>query len=64
MSCVQSVDSNWRPRSVDTVDGTPNRDTQTLMKALVTVSAVMSVSGIASGHRVNLSMHVNSLGSD
>ena len=58
MNCLHKADSNWRPRSVVTVDGVPNREIQVLTKARATVSAVMSASGMASGHRVNLSTHV------
>ena len=50
MSSLQSVDSNWRPRSVETVDGIPNREIHPLRKARATICAVMSVIGIASGH--------------
>ena len=60
-SCVkraQSVEMNWRPRSVVIVEGVPNRDIQPLMKAAATDSAVICVNGIASDQRVNLSMQV------
>ena len=53
-----SCDSNWRPWSVMIVVGTPNRAIQLVINAFVTVSAVMSCIGIASGHRVYRSMAV------
>ena len=37
-------DSNWHPRSVTIVEGTPKRETQPLRKACATASAVMEVS--------------------
>ena len=40
------------------LEGTPNREIHPLMKALATVSAVISVRGIASGERENRSIHV------
>ena len=49
MSSLQSVDSNWRRWSVETIDGVPNREINPLRKAWATVCAVMSVIGIASG---------------
>ena len=54
-----SVDSNQRPQSVVTEDGTLNLDIQQLMKAWATVSAVMSGIGIASGYLINMSIHVS-----
>ena len=59
MSSLQSVDSNWRPRSVETIDGIPNREIHPLRKARATVCAVMSVIGIASGQRVKRSIQVS-----
>ena len=47
------------PLSVEIVEGTPNRPIQLPTKALATVSAVMSVIGMASGHRVNRSTQVS-----
>ena len=58
MSCVHRLESNRHPLSVLMVEGTPNRAIQLLVKARATVSAVMSTIGMASGHRVNLSMQV------
>ena len=58
ISCISSrhrADSNWRPRSVVTVDGTPNHP---LTNALATMSAVIAEIGMASGQRVNLSTQV------
>lgn len=52
MSSLQSVDSNWCPRSVETVDGTLNWEIHPLRKAWATVCAVMSVICITSGHQV------------
>ena len=52
------ADFNWESRSVVMVDGTPNVTTHLDMNALATLSAVMSGSGMASGHRVKRSMHV------
>ena len=49
MSSVHKVDSNWRPLSVVTVEGTPKRAIQLLVKARATVSAVMSAIGIGFG---------------
>ena len=60
-SCInsrQSADSNWRPRSVVRVDGTPNLETHVLTNAFATTSAVMAEIGMASDQRVNLSTHV------
>ena len=59
ISCVQKADSNWDPRSVVTVEGTPNLEVHPLTKAYATVSAVMSVIGMASGQRVNRSLQVS-----
>ena len=55
---LNNSDWNCEPRSVVTVDGAPKVDTQRLIKARATVSAVISGIGIASGQRVNRSMHV------
>ena len=60
-SCIsfrQSADSNCRPRSVVTVDGTPNHEIHPLTNALATTSAVIAEIGMASVQRVNLSTHV------
>ncbi|CAN7990403.1 unnamed protein product, partial [Ixodes hexagonus] len=43
---------NCRPRSVVTVDGQPKQAIQISTKVLATVSAVMSGTGVASGHLV------------
>ena len=59
MSSAHRLDSNCRPRSVVTLEGTPNRAIQPLTKACATTSAVMAVIGKASGHHVNLSIHVS-----
>lgn len=53
ISLSHKLDSNWRPRSVVTVEGRPNRAIQPLTKARATVSAVMSGIGIASGESVD-----------
>ena len=58
ISWVQRADSNWDPQSVVTVEGTPNLDIHPLTKARATVSAVMSVIGMASGQQVNRSLQV------
>ena len=58
LSWLQRLDSNCLPRSVITVEGTPNLAIQPRTKALATDSAVMSIRGNASGQCVNLSMHV------
>ena len=60
-SCISSrqrADSNWLPRSVVTVDGTPNLEIHPLTNALATMSAIIAEIGMASGQRVNLSTHV------
>ena len=54
----KSPDSNWRPRSVVMVEGQPKFATHRSTKARATVSAVMSLIGTASGHRVKRSTHV------
>ena len=43
ISCVQSADSNWDPRSVVIVDGTPNLEIHPLTKACATVLAACYV---------------------
>ena len=58
---LQSVDSNWHPRSVETVDGTPNWEIHPLKEAQATVCVVMSVIGRASGHRVKQLIQVSRL---
>ena len=58
ISCSHRPDSNWEPRSVVTVEGTPNRAIQVVAKASATVSAVMLAMGMASGQRVKRSIHV------
>ena len=49
---LHNRDSNYRPRSVTMVDGTPNREIQPLRNTFATASVV------ASGHRVNRSTQV------
>ena len=56
---LQSDDTNWRPWSVMMVDGTPKRAIQPRNRAVAHEAAVMSVRGIASTQRENLSMIVN-----
>ena len=56
---MKSSDSNWRPLSVEMVEGVPKRATQPEMKARATVSAVISGIGMASGQRVKRSMQVS-----
>ena len=48
MSVFHSRDSNWRPRSVTIVEGTPKREIQPVRKAWATASAVIQVRGMAS----------------
>ena len=50
---------NCEPRSVVMVPGTPNLATQCVVKLSAQVSAVMLVSGTASGHLVVRSTIVN-----
>ena len=50
--------TDWTPRSVVTVEGTPNRETRVWTKARATVTAVESAMGNASGHLVKRSMQV------
>ena len=54
-----SSDSNWCPRSVVTLSGTPFLATHTARNVLAVVYAVMSGIGNASHHLENLSTHVN-----
>ena len=65
ISSFQGYESNWRPLSVEKVEGTPKRAIQQLTKAQAIVSAVISVIGMASGHYVNrstqVSIYLNSL---
>ena len=49
---LQAFEVNWAPLSVVTVAGTLNHDTHESMNAWITVSAVASAMGTASGHRV------------
>lgn len=50
---------NCVPLSEVSFVGTPKRDIHALIKFYAHVSAVISLIGIASGHRVNLSIIVN-----
>ena len=59
MRWENSADSNCTPRSVVTVDGTPNEEIQWVMKVRATVSACTSGMGIAVGQRVKRSITVN-----
>ena len=59
MSSLQIVDSNWRPWSVKTVDGTSNWEIHPLRKAWATVCAVMSVIGVTSGYPVKRLIQVS-----
>ena len=52
---AQREDVNWAPRSEVRLLGTPNLATQPRMRALAHVVAVMSGTGIASGHLDHLS---------
>ena len=56
---MKSSDSNWRPLSVEMVEGVQKRAIQPEMKARVTVSAAISGIGMASGQRVKQSMQVS-----
>ncbi len=58
LNCVHKLDSNCLPRSVTTVDGTPNLAIHPLVKARATHTSVMLTRGKASGHLVNRSTHV------
>ena len=51
--------SDCASRSVVIIEGTPNRATQFVTKALATDSTVMVDSGMASGQRVKRSIHVS-----
>lgn len=55
VNCRNSSASNWRPWSVVTLFGDPTLVIQLLNICLTTVSAAMSLIGIASGQRVSLS---------
>ena len=59
VSVWKREDSNWRPLSVLTVEGTPKFATCRVIKTRAPVSAVISERGIASGQRGNLSMQVS-----
>ena len=51
-NCTSSFhrhESNWRPLSVEIVEGTPNRAIQLLTKDRATVSAMILAIGMASG---------------
>ena len=52
---AQSKDVNWAPRSDVRLVGTPKRATQPRISALAHVAAVMSGTGMASGHLDHLS---------
>ena len=56
---LHSSDENCEPRSEVMQDGTPYLETQPSMSVAATESAVMSLIGKASGHRVTLSMTVS-----
>ena len=53
-----NFDSNWAPLSVVIVAGVPNRAIHPLKKALATVSALISTSSIASGHKSQVSRYL------
>ena len=55
----QREDVNCAPRSEVSRAGTPNRETQVEIKALIQVSTVMKDSGTASGHLEVLSIIVS-----
>ena len=59
MNASHRCDVNWGPRSVVTVDGTPNWDIHVSTNPLATVLAVLSRNGMASGHCVKQSTHVS-----
>ena len=59
---LSSLDSNWRLLSMVMTDGTPKQQIQPLKNALATVSACIFDIRIASGHRLNLSTQVHSVG--
>ena len=52
---AQSEDVNWAPQSDVSLVGTPKRATQPRMSALAHMAAVMSGTGMASGHLDHLS---------
>ena len=56
---MKSSDSNWRPLSVEMVEGVPKQAIQPEMSARATVSAVISGIGMATGQRVKWSMQVS-----
>ena len=61
-NCIRSFHrhkSNWWTLSVEIVEGTPERLIQLLTKAWGTVSALISVIGMASDHHVNWSIQVS-----
>ena len=58
MSVLHNWDSNWRPRSVMMVEGTPNREIQPCRNVCATVSAVICERGMASDHLEKRSTHV------
>ena len=56
---MKRLDSKLLTRSVVTVEGTPNLATHVLIKISATVSAVVSLRGTASVHRLYLSIIVS-----
>ena len=58
VSDLNKEDSNCEPLSVVITDGTPKFAIQCATKFCATMSVVISVNGIATGYRVNRSMHV------
>ena len=54
-----NFDSNWAPLSVVIVAGVPNGAIYPLKKASATISALISISGMASGQRVKRSTQVS-----
>ena len=59
ISSFHRHESNRPPLSVKMIEGTPIRAIRLLMKAGVTVSAMISVMWMASSHRLNQSMQVS-----
>ena len=59
MRFCHNADSNCAPLSVVITEGIPNREIQPIRNACATVSAVLSLTGMASGHLVNRSTHVS-----
>ena len=59
MRWVKSSDSNWRPLTVEIVEGISKEAIPPEMKARAMVSAVISGIGIASGQWVKHSMQVS-----